>query len=255
MNMKRSLTCGVRQRSATMCSPPVISEVSPNSSVLPVSYSLSKALPTVGLAPQPEVVSLSPHLVETHSSSMAHGWRCLSLAHCTNSRAARLARRMVSWSPWPSMPKPSAGLPVLVMPSTTLRVQLSSMPMTTTAATLGLQAAVGVGNGERALDVVRNGLGGGVGQVIERQDHDMVAHADAAVLAAVAEERGLFGNDGHGGDFFVVRATEAPARAHCIAESFVNAQAERRQYGVRQATPTKCTDVSGMRNGITSAWS
>ena len=46
---------------------------------------------------------------------------------------------MVSWSPCSSMLKPATGLPVAAMPSTTRRVQPSSMPMTTTAATLGLQ--------------------------------------------------------------------------------------------------------------------
>ena len=46
---------------------------------------------------------------------------------------------MVAMSPWPSMPKPTTGLPVLAMPSTTRPVQPSSMPMTTTAATFGLE--------------------------------------------------------------------------------------------------------------------
>ena len=100
---------------------------------------MSNALPTVGFAPQPEVVSDSPHLVDTHSSLMAQASRCFSLAHCTYSRAALLAFMMVSWSPWPSMPKPTTGLPVAAMPSTTFLVQPSSMPITTTAATLGLQ--------------------------------------------------------------------------------------------------------------------
>jgi hypothetical protein len=67
--------------------------------------------------------------------------RRFSLAHCTYSRATLDAFMMVSWSPWPSMPKPATGLPVVAMPSTTFCVQLSSMPMTTTAATLGLQPA------------------------------------------------------------------------------------------------------------------
>ncbi len=46
---------------------------------------------------------------------------------------------MVAMSPCPSIPKPTTGLPVLAMPSTTRLVQLSSMPITTTAATLGLE--------------------------------------------------------------------------------------------------------------------
>ena len=37
-----------------------------------------KALPTVGLAPHPEVVSDSPHLVETHRSPIGHSVRCSS---------------------------------------------------------------------------------------------------------------------------------------------------------------------------------
>jgi hypothetical protein len=45
---------------------------------------------------------------------------------------------------------------------------------------------------QRALDVVRDGLGGGVRQVVQRQHDDVVAHADAAVLAPVAEEGGVF---------------------------------------------------------------
>ena len=51
-----------------------------------------------------------------------------------------------------------------------------------------LQAAIGVRDGERALDVVGDGLAGGVGEIVERQQQHMVAHADAAVLAAPAHE-------------------------------------------------------------------
>ncbi len=139
--MKSSRTLSLAQRAATICSPPVSSEVSPNTSVVPSGCSLSKALPTVGLAPQPEVVSDSPHLVEIHRSLIGHSTRCRAVAYCTNSLAALEARMMVSWSPWPSMPKPTTGLPVLAMPSTTFLVQPSSMPITTTAATLGLLPA------------------------------------------------------------------------------------------------------------------
>ncbi len=60
-----------------------------------------------------------------------------------------------------------------------------------------LQPAVGMRDRQRALDVVRDRLGGGVRQVVERQDDDVIAHADAAVLAPVAEEGGVFRNDGH----------------------------------------------------------
>ena len=108
---------------------------------------------------------------------------------------------IVSWSPCSSMPKPATGLPVAAIPSTTFFVHCSSMPMTTTAATLGLrsgadqraevqvevraelQAAVGVGQRHRALDVVRDRLRRGVGEVVDGQDDHVIAYADAAVLA------------------------------------------------------------------------
>ena len=123
--------------------------------------------------------------------------------------AAFDARMIVSWSPCSSMPKPVTGLPVAAMPSTTFFVHWSSMPITTTAATLGfdpgadqraemqievgaeLQAPVRMRDRERALDIVRHRLAGGVGQVVDRQDDDVIAHADAAVLAAIALKRCL----------------------------------------------------------------
>jgi hypothetical protein len=51
-----------------------------------------------------------------------------------------------------------------------------------------LQAAIGMRDRQRALDVVGHRLAGGVGDVVHGQDEDVVAHADAAVLAAVALE-------------------------------------------------------------------
>ena len=59
-----------------------------------------------------------------------------------------------------------------------------------------LQPSVGVGNGERTLDVVGNGLAGSVGEIVERQDDDVVAYADTAVFPAVASE-GWFAHDYH----------------------------------------------------------
>src|SRR6476661_6766199 len=41
---------------------------------------------------------------------------------------------------------------------------------------------------QRSLDVVRNGLGGGVGQIVDRQHDHVVANADAAVLASIPVE-------------------------------------------------------------------
>src|SRR5579884_2050339 len=97
--MKSARTLSSRQRSATIFSPPVSSVVSPNTSVQPAACSLSNALPTLGLEPQPDVVSDSPHLVDTHKSASLHSLRVCSLAHCTYSLATLDARMTVSWSP------------------------------------------------------------------------------------------------------------------------------------------------------------
>src|SRR6266567_3391272 len=105
---------------------------------MPCGISLSYMLPTVGQEASPVVVSLSPHLADTQSSEMSHCSRGRSDAHCRKSFAAREALATVMMSPVPSMPKPSTGLPVFLIPSTMRLVQPSSMPMTTTAATLGL---------------------------------------------------------------------------------------------------------------------
>src|SRR5579863_4888937 len=58
-----------------------------------------------------------------------------------------------------------------------------------------------------ALDVVGDRLGGGIGEVVERQDDHVIADADAAVLAAIAHEfeaRGFAGERAsHGYHLFV----------------------------------------------------
>src|ERR1700755_937425 len=105
---------------------------------MPFGISLSYMLPTVGQEASPVVVSLSPHLVDTHSSSIAHSSRSSSEARCRNSLALCEALAMMAMSPWPSMPKPTTGLPVLAMPSTTRPVQPASMPLATTGAQVGL---------------------------------------------------------------------------------------------------------------------
>src|SRR5258708_1376236 len=97
----------VAARLAQTTSAPVSSEVSPKQVVAPKGSSLSIRLPTVGQEPRPEVVSLSPHFVETKSSSMEQDSRCFSLAHWTNSRALREALAMVVMSPLPSIAKPA----------------------------------------------------------------------------------------------------------------------------------------------------
>jgi hypothetical protein len=121
------------------CSPPVSSDVSPKNTVAPSSTSRSTATPTVGHEARPVVVSDSPHLMLTVRSSRWTGSRLISEAHCTNSFAFQEARRTVSRSPKPSMENAATGLPVSAMPSAILSVQLGSMPMTTTAATFGLE--------------------------------------------------------------------------------------------------------------------
>jgi hypothetical protein len=94
---------------------------------------------------------------------------------------------MVLMSPCSSMPNPTTGLPVLAMPSTTLLVHPSSMPMTTTAATFGLlPMPISVRQCHRALDVVGHRLACGVGEVVQRQNDHVVAYANPAVLAAPA---------------------------------------------------------------------
>src|SRR5262249_5094355 len=113
-------------RARARCSAPVISEVSPNTPWMPIGMSLSYMLPTVGQDASPVVVSLSPHLVETHSSEMSHCSRLSSDAICTYCLATYDAFATVAMSPCPSMPKPVTGLPVFLMPSTTRLVQPSS---------------------------------------------------------------------------------------------------------------------------------
>jgi hypothetical protein len=61
-----------------------------------------------------------------------------------------------------------------------------------------LQAAIGVRDRHRALDVVRHRLAGGVRDVVDGQDDDVVAHADAAVLAAPGVDVVFAKSNGHG---------------------------------------------------------
>src|ERR1700676_2806234 len=138
--MNRSLTSRVAARLAHTISAPVNSEVSPKQVVAPSGSSLSTRLATVGQEASPDSVSLSPHFVETKRSLMEQDSRCFSEAHCTNSCALREAAAMVLISPWPSIEKPTTGLPVLAIPSTTRPVQLGSMPITTQAATFRVLA-------------------------------------------------------------------------------------------------------------------
>src|SRR5579862_1039111 len=121
-----------------MNSAAVNSEVSPKQPYKPCGTSLSYMLPTVGQEASPVVVSLSPHFAAIQTSVRGHSTRTFSEAKCTNSLALRDAAATVAMSPFPSIEKPATGLPVLAIPSTTFWVQPGSMPMTTQAATFGL---------------------------------------------------------------------------------------------------------------------
>jgi hypothetical protein len=68
-----------------------------------------------------------------------------------------------------------------------------------------LQPPVSVRQRHRSLDVVGDRFSGGVREIVERQDDDVVADADASVLAAVAEKfRALRGLAGHSYHLFVL---------------------------------------------------
>jgi hypothetical protein len=170
---------------------------------------LSKALPTVGLAPQPEVVSLSPHLVETQSSAIGHGSRCFSLAHW-HVLARRLRgphdRVVVAVALDAEADHGLAGrgdaVDDLLGPAVLdaddddrgdVRIAAGADQRPEVELEVGaeLEPPVGMRDRQRALDVVGDRLGGGVREVVERQDDDEVADADAAVLAPVAEEGGV----------------------------------------------------------------
>ena len=57
-----------------------------------------------------------------------------------------------------------------------------------------LQAAVRMWNRHHAFDAVRDGFGGGIRQIIDRQNDDVVTYADATVLAPVAPKRAVLIN-------------------------------------------------------------
>jgi len=89
-----------RTRLAQTVSAPVSSDVSPKQVVTPSGSSLSIRLPTVGHDARPEVVSLSPHLVETNRSSIAHFSRCpMPTAGCSSARTSSCSSaRSSAWA-------------------------------------------------------------------------------------------------------------------------------------------------------------
>ena len=104
------------------------------------------------------------------------------------------------------MPNPATGLPVAAMPSATFFVQPSSMPMTTTAATFGLLPApisvrkcrsrsapncsrpYGCGIASVPLMLFATASAAAFDRSSTGRIDDVIAHADAAVLAAIASE-------------------------------------------------------------------
>src|SRR5690606_7159593 len=60
-----------------------------------------------------------------------------------------------------------------------------------------LQAAVRVRQRQGALDIVGNGFGGGVRDIVDGKNDDVVTHTDPTIVAAVAHERGGRRNDRH----------------------------------------------------------
>src|SRR5882672_4520636 len=128
---------------------------------------------------------------------------------------------MVSVSPWPSMPKKDTGFPVAAMPSATRFAQPSAVVVIgiedgwakrvadadhhhrgdigigpgadqrlemQLEVSAELQPPIGMRNRERSLDVVRHRFTCGVGEIVDGQDEDVVAHADATVVALVSLE-------------------------------------------------------------------
>jgi len=55
-----------------------------------------------------------------------------------------------------------------------------------------LKASVRMGDRHGALDGHCNGLCGSIGEIIERQDDDVIADTDTLVIAAIAPERSIF---------------------------------------------------------------
>ena len=60
-----------------------------------------------------------------------------------------------------------------------------------------LQAAIRMRDVSGALDVMRHRFASSVGQIIQRQDDDVIAHTDAAILAAIAPEGCVAIYNGH----------------------------------------------------------
>ena len=63
-----------------------------------------------------------------------------------------------------------------------------------------LEAAIGMRNGHRALDVVGHGLAGRVRDVVQRQDDDMIAHTHPAIFTPIGIDGdvGIFRCHGRG---------------------------------------------------------
>ena len=160
----------------------------------------------MGFAPQPEVVSDSPHFVETQRSFS--GLLAAQLARPLQVFARRLGRPhdgVVVAVLLDAEMKPACWRGCRRPPSSPNHPRCRSRPRRRRSGWSRCRSACGNGDPDRrrtaaavrvrqrhrALDVVLHRLRGGVRQVVDRQDDDVVAHADAAVFALVTPESSL----------------------------------------------------------------
>ncbi len=188
-----------------MCSAPVSSLVSPKLAVPPSAQCLSMTLPTVGQLDRPVVVSDSPHLTEMYSSLklalralqlggpldvflglVRRGSDGLDVAVAFDGEAGDGLAGLgdaVDDAPGPTWldADDDDGRDVGIRSSADhgAEVQLEVFAE--------LQAAVRVGQGQGALDVVGHRLACGVGDIVHRKNDHVIAHADPPVFTSVSE--------------------------------------------------------------------
>ena len=100
------------------------------------AVSAAIADPRAGLVAAFTANDLGPHLVSIEAVAVGYEF---NVPGQVTTAAGEVLEGEIKNIVKPIFVDPTTGLPVLAMPSTTFLVQLSSMPMTTTAATFGLQ--------------------------------------------------------------------------------------------------------------------